>query len=181
MYTIVLATLLSTGNTAPAADIYEDIRDLKKTVEEIKTNQTQFRMDELKSTIADLRQRLMDEKLDELRREIWDLKLEETGREPPPVLPVMPHPASSSEPRALLQLRLPAGASLVANDKEIALPSPNAAFVTPPLEPGKDYYYDCKVTVTRDGKPVTRVKRVTVRAGTLARLDYDAMESPPGR
>jgi uncharacterized protein (TIGR03000 family) len=180
MYTIVLATLLSTGNTAPAADIYEDIRDLKRTVEEIKANQTQFRMEELKSTIADLRQRLMDEKLDELRRDVWDLRLEENGREMAVELPVMPHP-SSSEPRGLLRLRLPAGASFVANDKEITLPSPNASFVTPPLEPGKDYYYDCKVTVNRDGKSVTRVKRVTVRAGAVARLDYDAMESPPGR
>jgi uncharacterized protein (TIGR03000 family) len=137
-------------------------------------------MDELKSTISDLRQRLMDEKLDELRRDIWDLRLEEASHEIPVELPVMPH-LGSSEPRGVLRLRLPAGASFVANDKEITLPSPNAAFVTPPLEPGKDYFYDCKVTVTREGKPVTRVKRVTVRAGAVSRLDYAAMESPPNR
>jgi uncharacterized protein (TIGR03000 family) len=168
MYPIVLAALLATGDAAPAADIYEDVRDLKKMVEELKKDQTQFRTEALKMMIAGLQHRLLDEKIDEVRRDLLDLRIGRMG--------FAWAPAAPFSQRARLTLQVPAGASLVVNDQEIALPSPNPEFITPPLEPGRDYYYDCKVTVVRDGKAVTRTKRVTVRAGATTRLNYEEME-----
>ena len=183
MYTIVLAAVLTTGNAAPAADIYEDIRDLKREVEGLRKDQSQFRAEALKLVIAGLRQKLTDEKLDELRRDIRDLKNEEVvvpggvaG-----VVPLRMPGVASLEPvgnRAVISLQVPAGATFYVNDKEVALLTTNPTFITPPIEPGKDYFYDFKVTVTEDGKAVTRTKRVKVRAGGVVPLNYADMEAP---
>ncbi|HWG42933.1 MAG TPA: TIGR03000 domain-containing protein [Gemmataceae bacterium] len=174
MYTIVLAAFLTTGNAAPGQDIREDIRELQKSIDEVRKEQAIFRFEELKQTIAGLRQRLLDEKLDELRRDIRDLRYEEMGYG---VLPA-PVPLMPSAQRATISLQVPAGAVFFANDREISLLSPAVSFVTPPLEPGRDYYYDFKVNVLQDGKTITRIKRVTVRAGAVVRLGYEDMELP---
>jgi uncharacterized protein (TIGR03000 family) len=183
MYTIVLAAALTTGNATPGADIYQDIRDLKKEVEELRQGQNQLRDEELKLIIAGLRQKLTDEKLDELRRDILGLR---HGRVIPGVgalleMGVRPRSgAASLEPidqRSVISLQMPPGARLVVNDQDIVARTTNPMFITPPLEPGKDYSYDFKVTVTQDGKAVTRSKRVTVRPGELVRLSYEDMEA----
>ncbi|HEY7423055.1 MAG TPA: TIGR03000 domain-containing protein [Gemmataceae bacterium] len=176
MYTIVLAAVLTTGNAAPAADIYEDIRDLKREVEGLRQDQSQFRAEALKLVIAGLRQRLTDEKLDELRRDIRTLKYEEVVTGVPLHMPGV----TSLEPvgnRTVVSLQVPAGATFYVNDKEVTLLTTNPSFITPPLETGKDYYYDFKVTVTEDGKAVTRIKRVKVRAGGVVQLNYADMEA----
>jgi uncharacterized protein (TIGR03000 family) len=176
MYSIVLATVLATGNAAPAADIYTDIRDLKRAVEELRQEQTDTRVEELKLIIAGLRQRITDEKLDEIRRDVRLLQEEEVV---PAAVP-LPMPAARTAPavtRATITVQVPSGARFVVDNKEIPIPPVDPTFVTPPLEPGKDYFYDCKVTVVQDGKTVIKVKRVKVHAGELVRLDYDGMEA----
>ena len=70
---------------------------------------------------------------------------------------------------------LPHNATLTANDQEVPVPRPDTLFLTPQLDPGRDYYYDFRVRVSRDGRAETRSKRVTVRAGSLTRLNYDEM------
>jgi uncharacterized protein (TIGR03000 family) len=172
MYTIVLAAFLTTGNAVPRQDIREDIRELQKSVDEVRKEQAVFRFEEMKQTIAGLRQRLLNEKLDELRRDIRDIRYEEEG------LGVLPPPLMGSGQRATISLQFPAGAAFFVNDQAIPLLSPAASFVTPPLEPGRDYYYDFKVNVVQDGKTATRIKRVTVRAGAVVRLGYEDMEAP---
>ncbi len=173
MYSIVLAAFLTTGSARAHQDIREDIRDLQKSIDEVRKEQAVFRFEEMKETIAGLRQRLITAQLAELRRDIRELRYEEGayGVLPPPLMP-------SSGQRATISLQLPAGAVLFANDREITPLSPSASFVTPPLEPGRDYYYDFKATVLQDGKTVTRLKRVTVRAGAVVRLGYEDMELP---
>jgi len=172
MYTIVLAAFLTTGSAAPAQDIREDIRDLQKSIDDVRKEQEASRLDEMKQIIAGLRQRLLSEKLDELRRDIREIRYEEEG------FGVLPPPLMPSGPRATISLQLPVGAVLFANDRAIPLLSSTGSFVTPPLEPGKDYYYDFKVNVLQDGKTVTRIKRVTVHAGEVVRLGYEDMEAP---
>jgi len=172
MYSIVLAAFLATGNAAPGQDVREDIKDLQKSIEEMRKAQTESRFEEMKQTIAALRQRLIEEELAELRRDIRNLQ--PWGRPygmPPSPVPIMPFAQ-----RATISLQVPPGAMLFVNDKEIALPSPNPSFVTPALETGRDYYYDFKVTVLQDGKSVTRIKRVVVRAGAVVALAYEDME-----
>jgi uncharacterized protein (TIGR03000 family) len=131
-----------------------------------------------KLLIAELRQRLTDEKLDELRRDIRTLKYEKviTGVAP---LPLHMPGAASLEPigsRTVVSVQVPAGATFYVNDKEIALPTTNPTFLTPPLAPGKDYFYDFKITAKQDGKTVTRTQRGTVQSGGIVRLNYADME-----
>jgi len=176
MYTIVLAAALTAGNAAPGADIYEDIRDIKKEVEELRQGQKQFEVEGLKLVIAGLRQRLTDEKLDELRRDLRDLKYEEMV---PGAVPLPMPGVAGLTPltgRTVVTLRVPAGATFFVNDRQIALNSTNPSFLTPPLDPGRDYFYDFKISYVQDGKTVTRVKRVTVRSGGLVRVNYEDME-----
>jgi uncharacterized protein (TIGR03000 family) len=71
---------------------------------------------------------------------------------------------------------VPAGAAVYANDQEMPVTSPVLSFVTPELEPGRDYYYDFRVVASRDGKTVTRVKRVTVHPGEVVRMAYADMD-----
>jgi len=179
MYTIVLATVLATGQAAPG-DIYSDIRDLKKSVAELRVEQNDARIDELKLVIAGLRQRITDEKLDEIRRDVRLLQQEEVvyGAVPVPARPVLPTAALPSSTRATITVKIPAGATFLVNKQQIAVPRMNSIFVSPPLDPGKDYYYDCKVTCEQDGKTITKIKRVKIHAGEMIRLDYDGMEAP---
>jgi uncharacterized protein (TIGR03000 family) len=178
MYSIVLAMALAPGNAAPAADIETDIRDLKRAVADLREEQTQSRVDELKLVINALRQRVTDDKLDELRRDIMALRHEEA------MVQMHMHSRAFYSPfadnvidRATVRIEIPAAASFVVNDREVPVPPVDPVFVTPPLEPGRDYFYDCKVTVKRDGKDVIKVKRVRVRAGEMVRINYDDMES----
>jgi uncharacterized protein (TIGR03000 family) len=176
MYSIVLAMVLAPGNAAPAADIETDIRDLKRTVAELREEQTQARIDELQLVINALRQRVTDDKLDELRRDIMALRHEEAVLHMTSRAYYMPF-AERVIDRATVRIEIPSAASFVVNDREVPVPPADPVFVTPILEPGRDYFYDCKVTVKRDGKDVTKVKRVRVRAGEMVRINYDEMES----
>jgi uncharacterized protein (TIGR03000 family) len=50
--------------------------------------------------------------------------------------------------------------------------APEQRFVTPQLEAGKSYFYEIQATVARDGKDVSVTRKVTVRAGEEARVDF---------
>jgi len=179
MYSIVLAMALASGSTAPAADIETDIRDLKRAVAELREEQTQARVDELKLVINSLRQRITDDKIDEIRRDVRALQHEEAAFHHHMHLSrayYMPF-ADRVIDRATVSVEIPAAATFVVNNQEVAVPAASPVFVTPPLEPGREYFYDCKVTVTRDGKNVTKVKRVRVHAGETVRINYEEMES----
>jgi uncharacterized protein (TIGR03000 family) len=52
-------------------------------------------------------------------------------------------------------------------------------YFTPDLAPGKEFHYDLKVEVVRDGQTMTRMERIAVRAGQTTRLDLrDAKAAP---
>jgi len=50
-------------------------------------------------------------------------------------------------------------------------------FLTPPLEPGRRYFYDLRVEMMRDGRPVVSNRRVVFRADTEQHVDF---RQPPG-
>lgn len=178
MYSIVLAMVLAPGNAAPAADLETEIQDLKRSIAALREEQTQARIDELKLVIAAQRERLTDAKLDELRRDVFALRHEDEMFHAHAARMMYHMPSAERElDRATITVEVPSGASFVVNDKEIQVPPVNPVFVTPRLEPGKDFFYDCKVTVSRDGKNVTKTKRIKVRAGELIRINYDDMEA----
>jgi uncharacterized protein (TIGR03000 family) len=64
------------------------------------------------------------------------------------------------------------GAKLYADGQLINDTSSPRTFLSPELQPGRDYYYTVKVERTRDGKTVTESKRIYVRAGLTTRVDF---------
>jgi uncharacterized protein (TIGR03000 family) len=84
----------------------------------------------------------------------------------PPVETLGPPEGEAKAPApATIVVRLPAQANLSINDKTSKLTTTTRKFVSPALQPGKDYYYTLKVEIERDGRPVTATQRVAVHAG----------------
>lgn len=71
---------------------------------------------------------------------------------------------------ATIVVRLPAGARLTVNGKASRSSSATRKFVSPPLEPGKDFHYTLKAEMDRAGRPVSVRTRVAVRAGEEKRV-----------
>ena len=179
MYSIVLAMALAPGSAAPA-DIDADIRELRRSIAELRQEQAQTEIDELKQVVHALQRRVTDDKLDEIRRDLFLMQREREMLHHMHSMHsrafYMPF-ADHNIPRATVAVEIPAGATFTVNSQDIYVPPMDPVFVTPPLEPGRDYFYDCKVTVTRDGKNVTKTKRVRVHAGELVRINYNDMDS----
>lgn len=66
---------------------------------------------------------------------------------------------------ATLIVALPAEARLTIDDQPTTATAARRVFVSPPLQPGRDYVYTLRAEVTRDGQPVSAERTVTVRAG----------------
>ena len=80
---------------------------------------------------------------------------------------------------ALIDVLVPADATL--SFQGITMPETGAVreFQTPPLLPGRTYSYDVRATWrTADGQDVTRTRHVTVRPGEHALLDLNREEMP---
>lgn len=69
-------------------------------------------------------------------------------------------------------VRLPADAKLTVDGVVCPLTSATRTFDTPPLEPGRQYYYMLTAEVTRDGKVQSDTKRVIVEAGQESSVDF---------
>jgi uncharacterized protein (TIGR03000 family) len=67
--------------------------------------------------------------------------------------------------RAIIRVHLPADAALLVDGKRTTSASDLRQFVSPPLDPNKDYHYTFKAETNRDGKMLTTTRRVDVRAG----------------
>jgi uncharacterized protein (TIGR03000 family) len=68
---------------------------------------------------------------------------------------------------ATIIVSLPEDAALTVDDVATTSTGDSRTFVSPELQPGKDYHYNLKATVTRDGKQVVVEKRVIVHAGEI--------------
>jgi uncharacterized protein (TIGR03000 family) len=112
-----------------------------------------------------------------------------------PSYPVVVQAASAAAPAAAAPAALPAPKT-TANAASVIIKAPtdvrvsvdgqatprNAAeetFTTPDLEPGRSYEYLFKAEAVRDGKPVSRTKRVTVRAGQRSEADFSDLGVGP--
>jgi uncharacterized protein (TIGR03000 family) len=102
--------------------------------------------------------------------------------QPPPPPPAgggeKPKDEVAAPTPATIVVSLPAEARLTIDDHVTRSTSAVRTFVSPPLEPGKDFYYNLSAEVLRDNRPVTLNKRVTVRAGEEIRvmLDFSTAE-----
>jgi uncharacterized protein (TIGR03000 family) len=92
----------------------------------------------------------------------------------PPAKKEMPEEkGETSAAPALIVVSLPADAKLTVDGAETTSTSAQRSFVSPPLEPGKEYVYTLKATVVRDGQTLETSKRVSVRPGAEARVQID--------
>jgi uncharacterized protein (TIGR03000 family) len=75
-------------------------------------------------------------------------------------------PGAAAMAPATLLIHLPADASLTINTTATAqMTADTRKFVSPPLEPGRDYYYNLQAEVVQGGQRLVTNSRVFVRAG----------------
>jgi uncharacterized protein (TIGR03000 family) len=97
-----------------------------------------------------------------------------------PVLPDASAPAEVLPPGcAVLDLRVPPDAEVWFSGSPTAQLGGVRRFVTPPLEPGRQLYYDVRVRWTVAGRPVERAEAVRVYPGDRRTLDFLAVPSQP--
>ncbi len=73
--------------------------------------------------------------------------------------------------QATVVATVPADAKLFADGALIPGTGPVRVFVTPPLDLGKDYFYELAIEVERGGKPVRNTVKATLQAGKTARVN----------
>ncbi|GIW80880.1 MAG: hypothetical protein KatS3mg105_2687 [Gemmatales bacterium] len=95
-------------------------------------------------------------------------------KKPPEEKSALPAPAT-------IIVSLPADAQLTIDDFVTKSTSNLRSFVSPTLEPNRDFYYTLTAKVTRDGKPVSVSKQVKVRAGEQVRVDLEIPTSVASR
>ena len=89
----------------------------------------------------------------------------------PPVMTVpvapMTKPSGSDAPPmgANLKFKVPADTKIYVDGKLAPGSGPERSFYTPPLEPGKKFFYEVKAELTVNGKTLTEEKKVIVEAG----------------
>lgn len=121
---------------------------------------------------------------------------------PPGAIPTMPPPSvpdfapnrplssdstyytpSAGDLRATVLVKLPADAKLFAEGRQLNLAGAERRFTTPPLPADREALYTFRIEYTRDGEQVTQSKKVSVRAGgsaTVEFLDLVAKRIAPG-
>jgi uncharacterized protein (TIGR03000 family) len=81
---------------------------------------------------------------------------------------------------ALLIVTLPAEAKLRVEDVETEATSGTRRFESPPLEPGRDFYYLLTAELVQEGRVLTASRRVLVRAGQETPVFLDFSERIEG-
>src|SRR5262249_51061850 len=104
---------------------------------------------------------------------------------PTPIPPTAPKPMPASKPvddgkGAHLILKMPAHAKLYIDGQLMKDGIGTRQFFTPPLQPGQAYFYDVKVEVMKDGKPVIKEKPIVVKAGDVIRESFTDLGNPTG-
>jgi uncharacterized protein (TIGR03000 family) len=82
-------------------------------------------------------------------------------------------PMGMSNAPATILVSLPAEAQLTVDDHVTTSTSATRRFVSPALPRGQEFHYTLTAKITRDGKPVTTSKQVSVRAGEESRVTFE--------
>jgi uncharacterized protein (TIGR03000 family) len=96
---------------------------------------------------------------------------------PPPGMPPMPPQPALGEARtspnqAMFVVTLPENARLVADGTVIPGIGPVRVFVTPPLDPAREYFYELAIEVDRGGKVLRDQQTVKFQAGKTANVSF---------
>lgn len=92
----------------------------------------------------------------------------------PPAQKVLPTPPKKADlgNAAAVVLKAPVDARLTVEGQTIQRTSAQETFLTPELEQGSSYTYTFKAEIVRDGKPVSFTKQIQVRAGQTSEADF---------
>jgi uncharacterized protein (TIGR03000 family) len=85
--------------------------------------------------------------------------------EPPPDELKQKGDAPPDTAAAILDVTLPEDAALFINDQPTTSTSAQRRFISPPLPTGRNYQYTLRAEVVRDGQTRSTTQQVTVRAG----------------
>jgi uncharacterized protein (TIGR03000 family) len=95
-------------------------------------------------------------------------------RSAPAAAPAMPASYNSdADTRAVVQVEVPADATLWFDGVQTKQTGALRTFSTPNLESGRSYHYDVKARWEQNGKPVERTRRVDVYAGARVTVDFN--------
>jgi len=71
-----------------------------------------------------------------------------------------------------MSIRVPPDAEVWFGDVKTNLTGAERLFVSPPLEPGKDYTYEIRARWNEDGRPVERTRTLQVHAGDRLNISF---------
>ncbi len=80
---------------------------------------------------------------------------------------------ADADTRAIVQVEVPANATLWFDGEQTQQTGAMRTFHTPALERGHSYHYDVKARWEENGKPVERTKRVDVYAGARVTVEFN--------
>jgi uncharacterized protein (TIGR03000 family) len=106
-----------------------------------------------------------------------------TGLKPAGHAPALVSNSAADGARAIVVVRLPADAQLFAEGRELGLSGAERKFASPALPPNQEFTYRFRVEYERDGETISVTKKVPVRAGGTATLEFTDLtaKSPPER
>jgi uncharacterized protein (TIGR03000 family) len=91
--------------------------------------------------------------------------------------PGTPKPEAFLPTPATIVVSLPAEAKLTIDGAATKSTSATRVFASPALEPGKEFVYNLKAELVRDGQTLTATKQVTVRAGDETNVTLEFPEA----
>jgi uncharacterized protein (TIGR03000 family) len=80
---------------------------------------------------------------------------------------------STAPQAARITVYLPADAQLYVDNVFCPLTSSTRSFPTPPLQPGREFYYTLRAEVLRDGQTRVQSQRVVVGAGRQVSVEFN--------
>jgi uncharacterized protein (TIGR03000 family) len=95
-----------------------------------------------------------------------------------PPAPTKPEVMAARPSQATIVVNAASDAQIYVDGRPATLPSTPRSFITPDLEPGRDFYYTIRAEAIRDGQTVTESRRVNFRAGQVARVDFGNLAPP---
>jgi uncharacterized protein (TIGR03000 family) len=88
------------------------------------------------------------------------------------VAPAAQTPLDRDDRAARIRVRVPAGAEVWIDGTKTSQQGEDRRFVSPALEPGKEYYYDLHVVWGDGRRTFDENRRVVLHAGDLVNLDF---------
>jgi uncharacterized protein (TIGR03000 family) len=87
---------------------------------------------------------------------------------------------ATDKANAEITVIVPASAEVLFDGSPTTSRGTERTYLTPLLEPGKNYYYEVVARWTVDGKPVEQKRKVSVKAGARVRVDFTTTSSETG-